>query len=96
MRLALRLGRTLRELLATIESSELTLWQAFDDLEPIGGDADDYRAALAAAVTFNVNRGPNTPVKHPLDLIPWSSRHRPIVLGDDETVEAFDRLIGLN
>jgi len=97
MRLALRMGRTLRELLASIDSRELTLWAAFDRLEPFGGDAEDYRAALAASVTYNMNRGQGRPARHPLDFIPWSehSKQQIIVLKDGEEGAAFDRTIGL-
>lgn len=98
MRLALRMGRTLRELLATIDSAELTQWLAFDELEPLGADADDYRAALPAAVYINANRAQGAAAVHPLDLLPWSARQRrePVQLDDDALVDAFDRLVGLN
>jgi hypothetical protein len=99
MRLALKLGRTLRELLASIDSAELTYWQAFDLDEPIGGDAEDYRAGLPAAVAFNLNRRQGSQAMHPLDFIPWSARSRTQVIvleDDDEAIAAFDRTVGLH
>lgn len=46
------MGRTVRELLASIDSNELTEWMAFERIEPFGGLHDDFRAgAICAAVT---------------------------------------------
>jgi hypothetical protein len=42
---------------------------AFHSLEPWGCEAEDYRAALPAAVTANVWRGKGAPVS-PGDMVP--------------------------
>ena len=51
MTLALRLGRTLSELMATITASELRLWMEFDRLSPIGDARGDIHAALISSAT---------------------------------------------
>lgn len=53
MRLALRLGRTVRELLATTSSEELTDWRAFDSVEPIGDGRLDLGFGVVAATVAN-------------------------------------------
>lgn len=85
----------MRELLATVDSAELTEWMAFAELEPFGGPADDYRAGLPAAAVVNVHRDGGQPVQ-PLDFIPWAPRPEPQALDDDALVDAFDRLVGLD
>jgi len=40
------LGRTRKELLATIEPSELKEWMAFDRIEPFGAPAQDMQNAM--------------------------------------------------
>ena len=49
---------TVRELLARIDSRELTEWMAFYELEPWGSEIDDHRAGTIAATIANVNRDP--------------------------------------
>jgi hypothetical protein len=70
MQLALRLGRSLRELFLTVSSEELTMWRAFDLREPIG----DWRADLAAGIvtsTFaNIHRKEGAPAFAPVDFMP--------------------------
>lgn len=41
-KLALRLGRTVKELSASLDVDELVQWVAFDQLCPIGDDVMDY------------------------------------------------------
>lgn len=51
MSLALRLGRTLGEVLDGIDTYELSLWREFDRLSPLGDERVDLlHAALAATV----------------------------------------------
>ncbi|HET8684973.1 MAG TPA: hypothetical protein VFM54_24335 [Micromonosporaceae bacterium] len=60
-RLALALGCTVRELLARIDSRELTEWLVYEQLYgPLGPDRDDQLAALVAATVANAlrSRGP--------------------------------------
>lgn len=44
-RLALRLGRTVAELRASLGTDELAAWFAFDRLSPVGDERQDYALA---------------------------------------------------
>lgn len=75
MKLALRLGRTVRELLAGITSAELTEWRAFDLIEPIGDDRMDLGFGIVSAQIANwagksLKEGAE-PAK-PLDYMPFA------------------------
>jgi hypothetical protein len=70
LRLALRLGRSLRELLATVSSEELTLWKAFDTREPIGDTRMDFGFGVVASTVANVNRKPHSETFKPSDFMP--------------------------
>ncbi len=51
MTLALRLGRTLGEVLTGMDTYELSLWREFDRMSPLGDErADLLHASLAATV----------------------------------------------
>ena len=51
MVLALRLGRTLGELMDTIDTHEVSLWREWDRTSPLGDErADVLTASLAATV----------------------------------------------
>lgn len=47
---------TVRQLLASIDSVELTEWMAFERLEGFGSLVDDLRIGQVAATVANVNR----------------------------------------
>jgi hypothetical protein len=53
MRLALAMGRTLRELYAALDAREMAEWEAFDLLEPLGFPAAERRFAATAALLQN-------------------------------------------
>lgn len=59
-----------------MDADEFADWLAFEQLEPFGGIAHDYRAGLAAAAVYNVNRKKGTDPVKPLDLIPWAHEPR--------------------
>jgi len=85
-----------RELLTTVDSDELTHWQAYAELEPFGGLAADWRAGLVAAAVLNVHRAPGSQALLPHDLVPRLASPPPPPLDDpDAEIEAFDRLVGL-
>lgn len=52
MTLALRMGRTVGELMETMTAAELMLWQAFDQESPISDRRGDVLAAQVAAAAF--------------------------------------------
>lgn len=51
------MGCTVRELLARIESRELSEWMEFYRVEPFGQEADWLGSAIVASTVANVNRG---------------------------------------
>lgn len=53
MTLALRLGRTLKEIRETLSASELKMWIAYDRLSPIGDFRGDIQAAQISAAVLN-------------------------------------------
>jgi len=57
MSLALRLGRTLHELRATLTASELKMWIAFDRQSPIGDWRGDVQAAQVSTAMLNSQGG---------------------------------------
>lgn len=80
-RLALRLGRSVRELLATVSSEELTMWMAFDRSEPIGDWRQDLGFGVIASTIANVNRTKNHPAFAPIDFMPLSPKPEKPKLG---------------
>jgi hypothetical protein len=63
---------TVRELLAKIDSRELTEWAAYYSLEPWGAEVEDWRAGMIASTIANVNRDPKKQRKPytPKDFMP--------------------------
>ena len=49
-RLALQMGRTVRELAKAMGSDELSEWAAYYQLEPFGPMADDWRHGIACDI----------------------------------------------
>lgn len=60
MSLALRMGRTVSELRATITASELKMWIAYDRLSPIGDWRGDVQAAQVSTAVLNAQGGKAT------------------------------------
>jgi hypothetical protein len=77
---------TVGELLARIDSAELTEWMAFDALEPFGEERADLRTGIIAAVTANHSFNPPQQQRRPSDYMLFSERHEPapILLADPE------------
>ena len=59
LRIAVALGRTPRELLTSVTSSELNELLAFYHLEPFGAYRDDLRAGVVASAVYNAARTSN-------------------------------------
>lgn len=52
------MGCTVKELLARIDSTELTAWEAYEKVAgPIGQERDDFLFAMLCSVIANANRG---------------------------------------
>jgi hypothetical protein len=69
LRLALALGRTVRELQASLTEREMAEWFAFHQMEPIGGQRADWHAAIIAATVANANRGKGRPAAKAEDFL---------------------------
>lgn len=59
------------ELLDTVDSKELTEWQIFDSLDPIGAWRDDYANGIACALHANMNRKRGSKPFTPQDFMPF-------------------------
>lgn len=62
---------TVRQLLASVSSRELTEWQAFYGLEPFGDERADLRSGIVAATVANVHRDPQ---QEPFDVTDFMPR----------------------
>jgi hypothetical protein len=60
MTLALRLGKTLDELLTNLTAAELKMWLAFNQLNPIGDWRGDVHAAQISTAILNSQGGKAT------------------------------------
>lgn len=60
-RLALRLGKTVQQLVSELSVDEFMEWIAFYRLEPWGFDIDNWRSANVASTVANANRPPRQP-----------------------------------
>ena len=60
----------MRELLARIESRELTEWATFYQLEPFGQEAEGLGSAIVAATIANVNREKGAKAFEVADFLP--------------------------
>ena len=70
-RLAAHLGgMTVKEMLARIESTELTEWMAYEKISgPLGGRRLDVAAAIISAAVLNTNRRKGTKAVTPDDML---------------------------
>ena len=65
---------TVRELLARIDSRELSEWMAYYELNPFGSVRDDLQAGIVASTVANVNRGKNDKSFTPSDFMPYMEK----------------------
>jgi hypothetical protein len=72
--LALRMGRTVRELLDGMDMPEFMRWVAYHELDPFGEERGDLRAALVASVVANVHSTGRT--FKPSDFMPRFGQRR--------------------
>ncbi|MEN5163335.1 phage tail assembly protein T [Achromobacter kerstersii] len=74
MALALRLGKTLGELMDGMDTYELSLWREFDRLSPIGDERGDL---LSATLSATVAQAAGAKVKVQDMLIRWGVEDEP-------------------
>ena len=72
--LSLALGMTVRELLARIDSHELSEWIEYYKTDPFGNARSDLQSGIVAATIANVNRGKNTQSYQPSDFMPLQEK----------------------
>lgn len=75
---------TVRQLLANLDSAELTEWVAFDHMEPIGEFRADLRAGIVAATVANYGGRDIRVPRKPSDFMPFIEREEetPMLLDD--------------
>lgn len=93
--LALRLGRSVEELLATLSSRALTYWMAFDSISPIGDWRNDLAAGQIAAVVAETHRDRKARAKPftPRDFMPFVEREPEAVEVSRDVLAALGPLI---
>lgn len=90
MKLALRLGRTLEELGASMSSEEFSLWMALYEEDPWDETRGDLQAGIIAATIANyagMRRADGEPPAEAIDYMPFLSAKR-----KGETGSAEDEL----
>ena len=90
MRLALSMHCTVEELLERVSSHEITEWQAFDAVEPIGGYRLDYNFAMLCALFANANRKKGSKPFKAVDFMPFLPDNDPT--GEDAALAMFAAL----
>ena len=65
---------TVRELLARVDSRELSEWMAYYQLDPFGNVREDLHAGIVASTIANVNRGKNDKAFQPSDFMPFMEK----------------------
>lgn len=65
---------TVRELLARIDSRELSEWMAYYTLEPFGESRGDLRIAMLTSLMANVNRGKGQRPFKVQDFMPYAEK----------------------
>ena len=85
--MALALGCTVRELLARIDSLELSEWIEYYKTDPFGNARSDLQSGVIAATIANVNRGKNSQSYTPMDFMPFQEKP---VQDEDEMREVMN------
>ena len=90
--LALRLGRTVAELEATLTYNELIEWRVYFEETHFGELRADRRNAELLAMTFNVNRSPRQTAKTSDDFMVYKPRKRELT--DDDLENKISAIFG--
>lgn len=90
--MALKLGRTVKELEATLTYNELIEWRVYFEETHFGELRADRRNAELLAMTFNVNRSPKETAKTSDDFMVYKPRKRE--LSDDHLENKIDSVFG--
>lgn len=72
----------MQQMLATMGSSELSEWMAFDSLEPFGERRADLRAGIVASTVANSGMRPPRNPARAIDFMPFMEPDAPVKLAD--------------
>ncbi|WP_236674309.1 DUF4035 domain-containing protein [Paraburkholderia hospita] len=79
---------TVRQLLANLDSAELTEWMAFNSIEPFGEARADLRAGIIASTVANHGSVAMKKPVPPIDYMPFQQRPQeetgPMLLADPD------------
>lgn len=91
-RLAMALGMTVGDMKSRMGASEFMAWMAYDRLEPIGPQRDDWRIGQLSAMFYNANRAKGASPKQVSDFMYRSIRRAQTAT---EMVAAFRAVAGV-
>lgn len=84
---------TRRELLARMDSRELSEWMAYSQVEPFGEERADLRAALVAMTMANLWRGKDSKAFKLEDFVlKFGGPKEPLT--PEQQLRAFERMVG--
>lgn len=90
--LALALGMTVREMLAKLDSKELSEWAAYYSIEPFGYFRSDLQSGVIASTVANCNRTKSSRSFSPLDFMPIGEHKQQKVMSGDDIKDVFKGL----
>lgn len=84
---------TVRTLLNSLDSAELTEWMAFETLEAFGDTRADLRMGILASTVANYGNRDLKQAAKPIDFMPYVKRaeeeEKPVLLADKEKQSAL-------
>ena len=89
------MGKTVKQLLAEMDSAELTEWMAYDQVEPFGEWRADLRAGIVASTIANALRGRGSRPFRPEDFIPQFAPGSTREMSVEETIATFAAAFGV-
>lgn len=85
---------TVGELLERLDSYELTEWQIFDGIEPIGFARTDYNAGMICSLLANANRRKGSPPITPSEFMPFVEKPEDSMTDIEKAIEGFRKMAG--
>ncbi|GAB5100497.1 phage tail assembly protein T [Caballeronia sp. HLA56] len=76
MRIAMKLGMSVRRAKLEVSSAEYADWVALFEHEPWGEHIEDLRVGTLMSLLYNMNRGKDAPALNAADFTPWSGWSR--------------------
>ena len=85
------MGKTVREMLGSMDSAELTEWFAYMRIETLPEERADLRAGIMASATANFGGRDIKKPYRPVDFMPYVNREEygPILLSDKDKQSAL-------